>query len=71
MRAACIRTEGELTAWEVRRIGLPWSPRLVERARRCVGATVETCFVALGEGVAVHLGTGTHHAFRSLIIKVI
>jgi acetoin utilization deacetylase AcuC-like enzyme len=54
---------GELTDREVRRIGLPWSPGLVERARRSAGATVEACFVALDEGVAVHLGGGTHHAF--------
>jgi acetoin utilization deacetylase AcuC-like enzyme len=54
---------GELTAREIRRIGLPWSPGLVERARRSAGATVEACFAALDEGVAVHLGGGTHHAF--------
>jgi acetoin utilization deacetylase AcuC-like enzyme len=54
---------GELTAREVRRIGLPWSPELVERARRSAGATVEACFAALDDRVAVHLGGGTHHAF--------
>lgn len=54
---------GELTAREVRRIGLPWSPELFERARRSAGATVETCFAALNDRVAVHLGGGTHHAF--------
>jgi acetoin utilization deacetylase AcuC-like enzyme len=54
---------GELTAREVRRIGLPWSPELFERARRSAGATVEACFTALDEAIAVHLGGGTHHAF--------
>ena len=54
---------GELTAREVRRIGLPWSPKLFERARRSAGATVEACFAALDEAIAVHLGGGTHHAF--------
>ena len=54
---------GELTAKEIRRIGLPWSPELVERARRSAGATVEACLAALDDGVAVHLGGGTHHAF--------
>ena len=54
---------GELTAREIRRVGLPWSPGLVERARRSAGATVDACFAALAEGVAVHLGGGTHHAF--------
>jgi acetoin utilization deacetylase AcuC-like enzyme len=55
---------GELTAREIRRIGLPWSPGLVERARRSAGATVKACFAALDDGVAVHLGGGTHHAFK-------
>ena len=55
--------QGQLTAKEIRRIGLPWSPELVERARRFAGATVEACFAALDDGVAAHLGGGTHHAF--------
>ncbi len=55
---------GELAAKEIRRIGLPWSPELVERARRSAGATVEACFAALDDGIAVHLGGGTHHAFK-------
>lgn len=54
---------GELSAREVRRIGFPWSPELVERAKRSAGATVEACFSALDEGIAIHLGGGTHHAF--------
>lgn len=56
--------QGQLTAREVRRVGLPWSPELVERARRSAGATVEACFAAFDDGVAVHLGGGTHHAFK-------
>jgi acetoin utilization deacetylase AcuC-like enzyme len=54
---------GQLTDKEVRRMGLPWSPELVERARRSAGATIEACFAALNDRVAVHLGGGTHHAF--------
>jgi acetoin utilization deacetylase AcuC-like enzyme len=56
---------GRLTAKEVRRIGLPWTPELIQRARRSAGATVEACFAALDDGVAVHLGGGTHHAFKN------
>jgi acetoin utilization deacetylase AcuC-like enzyme len=55
---------GELTAAEVRRIGFPWSPQMVERSRRSSGATVEACRAALADGVAVNLAGGTHHAFR-------
>jgi acetoin utilization deacetylase AcuC-like enzyme len=54
---------GELTSKEVRRIGLPWSPQLVERARRSCGATIEACRAALADGLAVNLAGGTHHAF--------
>ncbi len=55
---------GRLTRHEVRRIGLPWSPELVIRARRSVGGTIAACRAALTEGVAVNLAGGTHHAFR-------
>ena len=54
---------GTLTDREVRRIGLPWSPELVERSRRSVGGTIAVCRVALADGVAVSLSGGTHHAF--------
>jgi len=54
---------GTLSEREVRRIGLPWSPELVERSRRSVGGTVEACRAALTDGIAVSLSGGTHHAF--------
>jgi acetoin utilization deacetylase AcuC-like enzyme len=56
--------EGELTPAEVRRLGFPWSPELVERSRRTTGGTIEACRAALEEGVAVNLAGGTHHAVR-------
>jgi acetoin utilization deacetylase AcuC-like enzyme len=55
---------GELTEREMRQIGFPWSPLLIERSRRTSGATLVGCRVALAEGVAVNLAGGTHHAFR-------
>jgi acetoin utilization deacetylase AcuC-like enzyme len=55
---------GALTEAEIRRIGFPWSPALVERSRRSGGATIEACRAALAEGVACNLAGGTHHAFR-------
>jgi acetoin utilization deacetylase AcuC-like enzyme len=55
---------GQLTAKEIRRIGLPWSPELVTRARHSVGGTIATCRAALEDGLAVNLAGGTHHAFR-------
>lgn len=47
---------------EARRIGLPWSPQLVERARRSVGATLAAAYRALKMGLGINLGGGTHHA---------
>ena len=54
---------GELTAKELRPIGLPWSQEIVERARRSAGGTIASCRSALLERVSVNLGGGTHHAF--------
>ncbi|CAN5708440.1 histone deacetylase [soil metagenome] len=52
-----------LTDKEVRRIGFPWSKRMVERSRRASGGTVGACLAALEEGFAANLAGGTHHAF--------
>lgn len=46
-----------------RRIGFPWSPEMVERSRRSVGATIAAARTALDEGAAANLAGGTHHAF--------
>lgn len=54
---------GALTDKEVRRIGFPWSPRMVERSRRASGGTLGACLVALEDGLAANLAGGTHHAF--------
>lgn len=55
---------GLLTAKEIRRIGFPWSPEMVERSRRSAGATIAACRAAFEDGVSVNLAGGTHHAFR-------
>jgi len=54
--------EGTLSAAAQREIGFPWSPRMVERSRRSVGATIAAARAALAEGVALQLAGGTHHA---------
>lgn len=53
---------GSLSAASQREIGFPWSPRMVERSLRSVGATVAAARSALAEGVAANLAGGTHHA---------
>jgi len=54
---------GGLAREEERRLGLPWSPAMVTRARAAVFGTVEAAFAALEHGVAGNLAGGTHHAF--------
>ncbi|MCY2974170.1 MAG: histone deacetylase [Planctomycetota bacterium] len=56
---------GKLTDAEIKRIGFPWSERMVERSRRSSGATLAAARVALREGVSANLAGGTHHAMRA------
>jgi acetoin utilization deacetylase AcuC-like enzyme len=56
-------TTGNLSEKEIRRIGFPWSPKLVERSRRSVGGTIGACRAALSDGFASNLAGGTHHAY--------
>jgi acetoin utilization deacetylase AcuC-like enzyme len=57
--------DGSTTPAQQREIGFPWSPQMVERSRRSVGASIAAARVALlgGEGVAANLAGGTHHAY--------
>jgi acetoin utilization deacetylase AcuC-like enzyme len=56
-------TSGTLTDAELRLLGFPWSPALVERSYRAVGGTLGAVRRALEDGVAMNLAGGTHHAF--------
>lgn len=53
---------GELSTPEIRVIGFPWSPQMIERSRRSAGATMAACRAALRDGISVNLAGGTHHA---------
>ncbi len=53
---------GALAPAAQREIGFPWSEAMVARARRSVGATICAARSALGEGVALNVAGGTHHA---------
>lgn len=57
--------DGSTTPAQQREIGFPWSPQMVERSRRSVGASIAAARCALleGEGVAANLAGGTHHAY--------
>jgi acetoin utilization deacetylase AcuC-like enzyme len=54
---------GTLTVKQMRKIGFPWSQRMVERSRQASGGTLDAARVALSEGIAANLAGGTHHAF--------
>jgi hypothetical protein len=53
---------GALGDKEMRKIGLPWSPELVERTFAEVAGTILTADLALTCGLAVNTAGGTHHA---------
>src|SRR6185436_2093867 len=63
---------GTLPADAQRRIGFPWSPMMVERSRRSVGATLAAARDVLqrrlatdgGASISANLAGGTHPAFR-------
>lgn len=54
--------QGLLPAAKMRRIGFPWSERLLERTLASAGGTCATVEAALEAGVAIHLSGGYHHA---------
>lgn len=54
---------GDLTAKEIRRLGLPWSESLVQRSFYAVGGTLAATQAALSNGYSSNLAGGTHHAF--------
>lgn len=54
---------GSLDPKAQRRIGLPWSPALVNRTSIAVGGTILTAHLALDRGLACNSAGGTHHAF--------
>jgi acetoin utilization deacetylase AcuC-like enzyme len=54
--------EGTLSPAAMRRIGMPWSPHLVRRARATMGGAVAAMRASLRDGFSGQLAGGTHHA---------
>lgn len=54
---------GELTAKEIRKLGLPWSKSLVRRSLHAINGTINASFEALKCGISSNLAGGTHHAY--------
>lgn len=54
---------GELTAKELRKLGLPWSQSLVRRSFHAISGTINAARMALADGISSNLAGGTHHAY--------
>jgi acetoin utilization deacetylase AcuC-like enzyme len=55
----------QLPAKAVRALGLPLVPETVLRAQNSVHCTLVSARHALQQGIGIHLGGGTHHAFAN------
>jgi acetoin utilization deacetylase AcuC-like enzyme len=55
--------DGSIDPKAMRRIGLPWSPQLVQRTHIALGGTTLAARLALEFGLAGNAAGGTHHAF--------
>ena len=55
--------DGELTAKEVRKLGLPWSRSLVRRSFHAISGTINAAKNCISSGIASNLAGGTHHAY--------
>lgn len=54
---------GELTAKEIRKLGLPWSESLVRRSFHAISGTINAARDCLAGGVGSNLAGGTHHSY--------
>jgi acetoin utilization deacetylase AcuC-like enzyme len=55
---------GQLEERAIRQLGFPWSPILIERTLRSVGATIAASRYALEQGCGLQISGGYHHAHR-------
>jgi acetoin utilization deacetylase AcuC-like enzyme len=58
----CLKHQ-KLTDKEIRRIGFPMSPRLIERCITIADGTIQCAHFAQKYGVSLNVAGGTHHAF--------
>jgi acetoin utilization deacetylase AcuC-like enzyme len=55
--------DGTMDRQTSRKLGFPWSPSVLRRARLAVQGTINAAMMALQDGHAANLAGGTHHAF--------
>lgn len=56
-------SDQNLTAKEIRKIGFPMTPNLIERGLHIVGGTIACARYALQYGAALNIAGGTHHSY--------
>ncbi len=56
---------GNLSPLEIRRLGFPWSEKMVIRSRHSTGASIDAGRMALVDRVSGNLAGGTHHSFAN------
>ena len=56
-------TQQTLTEKEVKRIGFPMSPALVQRGKHIANGTYQCALYAQEHGIAMNVAGGTHHSF--------
>jgi acetoin utilization deacetylase AcuC-like enzyme len=61
--------DGSVDPRIMRRIGFPWSEQLVLRTRASAGGTLAAARDAMSCGFGGNLAGGTHHAFRSEVLR--
>ena len=55
--------EGKLSRHEIRTMGFPFHPELVERAKHIAGGSLDCYYHAKKDGVALNIAGGTHHSY--------
>ena len=57
--------QGAMHPQDIKRMGFPWSTKLVDRTLLSVGASIEAAHTALKLGFAANLSGGYHHAYAN------
>ncbi|MGL1885442.1 MAG: histone deacetylase [Reichenbachiella sp.] len=55
--------EGKLTKTDIREIGFPYHPSLIDRGRHIANGTLQCAYHAMTDGVSLNIAGGTHHAY--------
>jgi acetoin utilization deacetylase AcuC-like enzyme len=56
--------DGTLSRQEIRAMGFPYHPTLIERGRHISQGTLQCFYHAKEDGVALNIAGGTHHSYR-------